>query len=219
MSPTEPQTISEAISADHKLLDQYADKIRSSTSLDDKIKWRNQLTWALARHAISEELTMYPAMEKHLGEEGMQLTNTDRDQHQAVRMPVFSFCRFVADQYFDRQVKEDLYKLQSLSPASSEFTPLLDRLMTDLHEHIKHESEEDMPRLEEKLSSEESHALARSFERTKMFTPTRSHPSAPNRPYFENFAAMLAAPIDRFKDLLASYPDKEELPEKHRSML
>ncbi|KAL8708417.1 MAG: hypothetical protein Q9220_006707 [cf. Caloplaca sp. 1 TL-2023] len=199
MASTQPQTISEAISEDHKALDLYADKIRSSRTLDDKTKWRNQLTWALARHAISEELTMYPAMEKHLGEEGLQLTNTDREQHQAV--------------------KEDLYKLQSLSPSSDSFLPLLDRLMTDLHEHIKHESEEDMPRLEEKLSREESQALAQSFERTKIFTPTRSHPSAPNRPYFENFAAMLAAPIDRFKDLLSAWPDKEELPEKHRSML
>ncbi|KAL8887063.1 MAG: hypothetical protein Q9215_005323 [Flavoplaca cf. flavocitrina] len=199
MSPPQPPTISEAISGDHKSLDEYADRIRSSTSLEDKTKWRNQLTWALARHAISEELTMYPAMEKHLGEEGVLLTNTDREQHQAV--------------------KEDLYKLQSLSPSSSEFLPLLDRLMTDLHEHIKHESEEDMPRLEGKLSREESQGLARSFERTKMITPTRSHPSAPNRPYFENFAAMLAAPIDRFKDLVSAFPDKEELPEKHRSML
>lgn len=91
MSPTDPQTISEAIGADHKSLDEYADKIRSSTSLEDKTKWRNQLTWTLARHAISEELTMYPAMEKHLGEEGLQLTNTDREQHQAVRtFPIYS---------------------------------------------------------------------------------------------------------------------------------
>lgn len=30
---------------------------------------------------------MYPAMEKHLGEEGLQLTNTDREQHQAVGLP------------------------------------------------------------------------------------------------------------------------------------
>lgn len=117
------------------------------------------------------------------------------------------------------QVKEDLYKLQSLSPSSSEFAPLLDRLLTDLHDHIAHEVNEDMPRLEEKLSREESKALAQSFERTKMITPTRSHPSAPNRPYFENFAAMLAAPIDRFRDLLTAFPDKEKIAEKHRSLL
>lgn len=98
MSPSEPPTISEATSGDHKSLDEYADRIRSSTSLDDKIKWRNQLTWALARHAISEELTMYPAMEKHLGEEGLQLTNTDREQHQAVPLPhAFDLCASLTD--------------------------------------------------------------------------------------------------------------------------
>lgn len=85
MAPSEPKTISQAIGQDHKALDHYADNIRSATTLEDKIKWRNQFTWALARHAVSEELTMYPAMEKHLGEEGLRLTNTDREQHQAVR--------------------------------------------------------------------------------------------------------------------------------------
>ncbi|KAL8663307.1 MAG: hypothetical protein Q9202_003943 [Teloschistes flavicans] len=199
MSPTDPQTISEAIGNDHQALDQYADNIKSATTLEDKTKWRNQLTWALARHAISEELTMYPAMEQHLGEEGLQLTNTDREQHQAV--------------------KEDLSKLQSLSPSSPSFLPLLDRLLTDLHHHIAHESNEDIPRLEDKLSREESKALARSFERTKIITPTRSHPSAPNRPYFENFAALLAAPIDRFRDLLTAWPERAEVAENHRSVL
>ncbi|KAI4198738.1 MAG: hypothetical protein LQ348_001986 [Seirophora lacunosa] len=199
MAPQQANTISEAISEDHHALDLYADNIRSATSIEDKTKWRNQLTWALARHAISEELTMYPAMEKHFGEEGLQLTNKDREQHHAV--------------------KEDLYQLQSLSPSSDTFSPLLDRLMTDLHEHIQHESEEDMPRLEGMLSREESQALAQSFERTKLITPTQSHPSAPNRPYFESFAAMLAAPIDRFQDLLKAWPESDEVAEKHRSML
>lgn len=79
-----PPTISDAIGNDHKIIDSYADKIRTSTTLDDKTKWRNQFTWALARHAISEELTVYPAMEKHMGQEGIELTDVDRQQHQAV---------------------------------------------------------------------------------------------------------------------------------------
>lgn len=83
--------------------------------------------------------------------------------------------------------------------------------MNDLHEHIKHESEEDMPRLEKLLSKEESEALARSFERTKMITPTRSHPSAPNRPWLENLAALLAAPVDRIGDMLRSFPAESKL--------
>ncbi|KAL6714768.1 hypothetical protein ACLMJK_008193 [Lecanora helva] len=184
-------TISEAIGADHKLIDGYADNVESAGTEQEKTEWRNQLTWALARHAISEELTMYPAMEKHMGKEGLELTEVDREQHQAV--------------------KEDLYKFQSTPPTSPSFHPFLDHLLKDLHTHIEHESQEDMPRLENLLSREESQNLTKQFERTKIITPTRSHPSAPNRSYFENFAAMLAAPIDKFQDLLRDWPEESKL--------
>ncbi len=80
-------TISEALGADHNYLDTLHDRIVAATALEDKTKWRNQLVWALARHAVSEELTVYPAMEKHLGQEGVELTNEDRAQHQAVKSP------------------------------------------------------------------------------------------------------------------------------------
>lgn len=200
------ETISEAISADHHAIDDIYEKIKSAPDLETKTKWRNQLTWTLARHAVSEELTLYPAMEKHLGQEGIELTNVDRQQHQAVRSatPMLSICSTNS-----KQVKEDLHMLQSLSPSNPEFMYLLERLMRDLHHHIEHEANEDMPRLEKILSREKSEALARTFQRTKMITPTRSHPSAPNRPYFENFVAMLAAPIDRFKDMMRAFPEEE----------
>lgn len=98
-----------------------------------------------------------------------------------------------------------------MSPDHRDFDPLLERLITDLRAHIAHEKDEDMPRFEAKLTQEESEILARDFERTKMFTPTRSHPSAPDKPYFLNLAAMLAAPIDKFADLFRSFPDKSKL--------
>lgn len=58
---------------------------------------------------------MYPAMIEHLGEEGRKLTETDLEQHQAI--------------------KEDLAKLQSMDPKDDAFFPLLERLMADYHEH------------------------------------------------------------------------------------
>ena len=80
------ETISEAIGADHQSLDVYYENIKNAKEDDAKVRWRNQLTWALARHAISEELTLYPAMEKHLGQEGIDLTKIDKEQHQAVSL-------------------------------------------------------------------------------------------------------------------------------------
>jgi hypothetical protein len=109
------------------------------------------------------------------------------------------------------QVKKDLYKLQSMSPDSSEFFPLFEVLLKDLHEHIQHESQEDMPRLEKLLSKEESIKLAKQWERTKIMTPTRSHPSAPDQPPWETLAGLLAAPIDKLGDLMRSFPSKREM--------
>ena len=84
LGPDLNKTISEAIGDDHKAIDAYADKLKAAGSLQEKVEWRNQFTWALARHAVSEELTMYPSMEKHLGQEGIDLAETDREQHNAV---------------------------------------------------------------------------------------------------------------------------------------
>lgn len=98
-----------------------------------------------------------------------------------------------------------------MSPADPAFWPQLDTLMDTLHHHIEHEKNEDMPRLEGLLSREESQELARQFQRTKAIVPTRSHPSAPTSYYPETLAALLAAPIDRFRDLvMRDFPDAED---------
>jgi len=81
-----PETISEAIGADHETFDIYYENIKNAKDDGAKVRWRNQLTWIVARHAISEELTMYPAMEKHLGEEGVRLSKTDKEQHMAASL-------------------------------------------------------------------------------------------------------------------------------------
>lgn len=56
----------------------------------------------------------------------------------------------------------------------------------------------------------ESKELSRSFERTKMFTPTRSRPSAPNKPPFETVVGLMTAPVDKLRDLLfTKFPEKK----------
>lgn len=82
--------------------------------------------------------------------------------------------------------------------------------MADFHEHVEHESKVDMPAFEKILSRAESNALALQFQKTKRITPTRSHPSAPNKPYLENLAGLFAAPIDRLADWVRSFPEEEE---------
>lgn len=75
-----------------------------------------------------------------------------------------------------------LYNFQALSPDDVEFEPTIKKLMSELEEHIAEEEKDDLPALEAALPEGESETLATSFQRTKMFVPTRSHPSAPDKP-------------------------------------
>ncbi len=78
--------------------------------------------------------------------------------------------------------------------------------MANLTQHVKEEEDTDLPELEKVLTADDSADMAKSFERTKMFVPSRSHPRAPNRPPFETLAGLLAAPMDRLGDLFRKFP-------------
>ena len=63
---------------------EYHDKYlraRDAGDVDAQARWVRQLTWEVARHAVGEEIVVYPLMEKHLGEQGKKLADHDREEH------------------------------------------------------------------------------------------------------------------------------------------
>lgn len=93
-----------------------------------------------------------------------------------------------------------------MSPEEPEFDETLSVLWKNLKQHMEQEEHKDLVALEDRMSAAESEEMARSFERTKMFTPTHSHPGAPDRPPFETVAGLMAAPLDRIRDLFRKFP-------------
>lgn len=93
-----------------------------------------------------------------------------------------------------------------MDSSDPEFIPTIKALMKDLAQHIKEEEGNDLPKLEAELSQEESEGLSTTFGRTKMFVPSRSHPSAPDKPPFETVIGLLTAPIDHLADLFRKWP-------------
>jgi hemerythrin superfamily protein len=78
-------TVSDPIIHDHKELNQYYNEvINNPNDHDHQERYGNQFTWELARHSIAEELVVYPAFEKYLGEEGKKMAESDRKQHHEV---------------------------------------------------------------------------------------------------------------------------------------
>ncbi|KAG9839585.1 HHE domain protein, partial [Aureobasidium melanogenum] len=180
------ERVSDLIKHDHDELRTYKDNILNAKDDDEKVRWQNQFTWELARHSIAEELVVYPAMEKNCPG-GKDVADKDRAEH--------------------RKVKELLNDFQKLKPDVEDFEPTLRALWSELDKHIKEEEAHDLPLLEKHTPADESTGLARSFDNTKMFTPTRSHPAAPdNGGLFETAAALMSAPLDRLGDLFRKYP-------------
>lgn len=70
------------------MYDYYNEYTKATGNSDAQERWARQLTWEVARHAVGEEIVVYPLMEKHLGSKGLTLANHDRTEHQ-VRVNVF----------------------------------------------------------------------------------------------------------------------------------
>jgi hemerythrin superfamily protein len=75
--------ISEAITEDHRKLEYLYETIIHSEDNDEQTRFQNQFTWELARHAVAEELIVYPAIEKGVPD-GKEITDRDRREHATV---------------------------------------------------------------------------------------------------------------------------------------
>lgn len=80
-------SISDAVKKDHRDLEQYYSNILNAKDNDEATRWQNQFTWELARYTVAEELVVYPAFEKELGELGKQITGKGRAKHQIASPP------------------------------------------------------------------------------------------------------------------------------------
>ncbi|KAH7165230.1 hypothetical protein EDB81DRAFT_640269 [Dactylonectria macrodidyma] len=181
--------ISDVIIKDHRELETYYNEVLNTSDLDHQERYGNQFVWELARHSVGEELVVYPAFEKYLGHTGKMRADKDKEEH--------------------HKVKELLKEFQKMKPKEYGYTPKLKEIWTLLSPHIEDEESSDLPALEMVLQEHagESEAMANSFSRTKMFVPTRSHPSAGENPMFETAAGLMAAPMDRLADMFRKFPD------------
>lgn len=81
-------SITDAITKDHRELEHYYNEvIQNPDRHDHQQRFGNQFTWELARHSIGEELVVYPAFEKYLGDKGKQMAEDDRKEHHQVGLP------------------------------------------------------------------------------------------------------------------------------------
>ncbi|KEF60104.1 uncharacterized protein A1O9_04954 [Exophiala aquamarina CBS 119918] len=146
-----PPTFSAIIEQDHNNINKYAGRLKKARTAADRGRLLLEVTWRLVRHDVSEDIVMRPAFIQQLGDEGREMAEHDRTDHDHARL--------------------ELLALFDLSLESDGFPSVIDKLFAELLEHMKVESGEQIPRLEGMLDLFESQRLGREYLRTQILTP------------------------------------------------
>ena len=114
----------------------------------------------LMRHAVAEEMHVYPAMREHLPD-GEAAVAHDVEEHQ--------------------QLEEAMKDLEGLDSADPRFLEVLGRLESVLRDHVQDEETEQFPQLRAHVPHDRLVEMAGKVETAKKVAPTRPHPGAPRR--------------------------------------
>ncbi|MEU4692556.1 hemerythrin domain-containing protein [Actinoplanes sp. NPDC023714] len=141
----------------------------------------------LVRHAVAEEMYVYPAMRDHLPD-GDKAVEHDVEEH--------------------KELEETMKRLEDVDVSSPEFEEALNRLEAILADHIQDEESEHFPQLRQHVPAEKLVELAGKVETAKKLAPTRPHPSAPNAELFHKLVGPGVGLVDRLRDKLTGRATK-----------
>ena len=141
----------------------------------------------LVRHAVAEEMYVYPAMRKHMPG-GDKAVEHDVEEH--------------------KELEVTMKQLEAADVSSPEFDAALRNLETVLADHIQDEETEHFPELRRHIPQEQLVELAGKVETAKKLAPTRPHPAAPNSELFHKLVGPGVGLVDRLRDHLTNRATK-----------
>jgi hemerythrin superfamily protein len=135
----------------------------------------------LVRHAVAEEMYVYPVMRKYLPD-GEKSVEHDIEEH--------------------KELEHAMKQLEAVDVSSVEFDTALRRLETLLADHVQDEETEQFPELRNRIPQQELIELAGKVDTAKKLAPTRPHPGAPNNELFHKLVGPGVGLVDRLRDKL-----------------
>ena len=141
----------------------------------------------LVRHAVAEEMYVYPAMREHLAD-GENAVQHDIEEH--------------------KEIEKTMKQLESADVSSEEFDTALRHLEALLADHVRDEEAEQFPELRRRIPQDELVQLAGKVETAKKLAPTRPHPGAPNTQLFQKLVGPGVGLGDRLRDKLTGRATK-----------
>src|SRR3712207_4341781 len=182
-SSTQPAgDVIDILTSDHRDVTALIGEIRTITDPMIRRDLTDTAISELVRHAVAEEMYVYPAIKKHLPD-GDKAVEHDIEEH--------------------KELEKTMKQLEGAEVSSPEFEQALDKLSALLADHVQDEETEQFPALRRHIPQEELTELAAKVETAKKLAPTRPHPGAPNNEVFHKLVGPGVGLVDRLRDKLS----------------
>ncbi len=169
------------LTEDHKSMRDLLAQVSTTTDPEERRDLVDTVTAEVMRHAVAEEMHVYPAMEEYLPNGTEEVEHDKKEHDELVRL---------------------MKKLEGVDASSQGFLDLVGEFEEKLDHHASDEEDDQFPKLRTHLSREKLEELGEQVERAKMMAPTRPHPSAPHSELFHKTVGPGVGMVDRLRDRL-----------------
>jgi hemerythrin superfamily protein len=177
------QDVIELLTRDHREVEEMFVELEAlmdggSQDADRRQDLVDRVTIELVKHAVAEEVAIYPRVKQKVSEEEAERAKAEH-----------------------AEAERTMKRLERLDADDPTFDQEIRTLMAEIREHVAEEEGEMFPRMREVFSQDDLEDLARQVNAVKAMAPTRPHPSVPNDPVKRLAVGPVAGLFDRLRDL------------------
>lgn len=169
------------LTTDHQEMMELAGQIKHTSDTGQRRDTADTLIAEVMRHAVAEEMYVYPVIEKHIPN-GTEEVEHDKKEHD--------------------EIVQVMKQLEDCEADDPDFIERVGKLEGLLSHHADDEESQQFPKMRNHLSSEQLIELGKKVEEAKKLAPTRPHPSAPHSELFHKSVGAGVGMVDRLRDKL-----------------
>jgi hemerythrin superfamily protein len=169
------------LTSDHQDMIELIGRIKETPDGTERRDLADALIAEVMRHAVAEEMYVYPAIEDHVPN-GKEEVEHDKKEHD--------------------EIVKLMKRLEKAEAGDQEFMELVHELEGQLTHHAGDEESEQFPKLRLHIPREKLVEMGEKVENAKKLAPTRPHPSAPHSELFHKTVGPGVGMVDRLLDKL-----------------
>ncbi|MBD8063420.1 hemerythrin domain-containing protein [Oceanitalea stevensii] len=182
MPGTAEQDVVDFLTNDHALMVALLETIQETADPKERRDLADTLIAEVMRHAVAEEMHVYPAVEKHVPN-GKEEVEHDKKEHD--------------------ELVDVMKRIEDLDSEDPRFLQEIREMHGMLKHHANDEETDQFPKLRQHIPREELVELREKVEAAMKAAPTRPHPSAPHSELFHKTLGPGVGFIDRLRDKLS----------------